>query len=65
MGDLPDNSEVTESSDTKDGNLLSRTSVGALQGRVDCKTSAHHRTSLVRSDVIWDLEDELFVNTAV
>lgn len=56
---------MSKSTDTQNSDLLAWTNIGAAERRICSKTSTHHRTSLVRSDVIWDLEDELLVNTAV
>lgn len=61
----PQKSEVTETTNTDNTDLLARTSAEADKRRVDCETSAEHRSSDGSFEVVGNLEDEVVVCTDV
>ena len=61
----PEDTELAESTNSKDGNLLSRSTSSMNQGGVCRETSAHHRGGLVGRNLVRDWEDELFVDARV
>ena len=61
----PEDTELAESTDSEDGNLLAGPTSSLNKGGVCRETSAHHGGGLVGRNLVRDWEDKLFVDARV
>lgn len=61
----PEEAKVAQAADAKDGHFLARSGACTDKRRVRGEAGAHHGCCVRRRQSIWDLEDELFMDSRV